>query len=173
VASAENLAGIGRAAWIGILLFGTYPLNQTGERDASLRGLAKLMQRGNAILIFPQGRHSDPPLETVGDPSVRFRPGVAYLAKALDAEVVPFGIAGTERLMPADVEQFHGLVIAGVPVSLTRGPLAIAFGEPVRVLEGESPREFAARLQDICYALTRQAEAAISGESAVAHVGAP
>jgi 1-acyl-sn-glycerol-3-phosphate acyltransferase/acyl carrier protein len=173
VASAANLANIGPAAWIGVLTFGTYPLNQTGERDASLRGLARLMQGGNAVLIFPQGTHSDPPLEQIDDPTVRFRPGVAYLADALDAEVIPFGIAGTERLMPAHLEHYHGPVIAGIPVSITRGPLAIAFGPPVRVLDGEPPRDFATRLQGVCYALTRQAEAALDGHTTVAQVGAP
>ena len=44
-----------------------------------------------------------------------------------------------------------------------RGPLAIAFGAPLRRAEGESPRAFAARLQDASYALTRQAEAALEG----------
>jgi long-chain acyl-CoA synthetase len=170
---AANLANAGPAAWIGIVTFGTYPLNQTAERDASLRGLAKLLQQGNAVLIFPQGKHADPPLELIDDPSVRFRPGVAHLVEALDAEVVPFGIAGTERLMPAHVEQYHGLVIAGVPVSITRGPLAIAFGPPVRMNDGETPREFTARLQDVCYALTRQAEAAIDGHSVGARLGTP
>jgi long-chain acyl-CoA synthetase len=160
-ASAANLANIGPAAWIGVLTFGTYPLNQTGERDASLRGLARLMQQGNAVLIFPQGTHSDPPLELSDDPSVRFRPGVGHLADALEAEVVPFGIAGTERLMPAHLEHYHGPVIAGIPVAITRGPLAIVFGEPMQVMDGEAPRDFAARLQDVCYALTRQAEASI------------
>lgn len=172
-ASAANLADIGPAAWIGVLTFGTYPLNQTGERDASLRGLARLMQRGNAVLIFPQGTHSDPPLERAEDPSVRFRPGVGHLAGSLDADVVPFGIAGTERLMPAHLEHFRGLVIAGIPVSIHRGPLAIAFGEPVRMNDGESPRAFAARLQDICYALTRQAEAAIDFDVGSASLAAP
>ncbi len=100
VASAANLADIGPAAWIGVLAFGTYPLNQMGERDASLRGLAKLMQQGSAVLIFPQGTHSDPPLEIANDPLVQFRPGVSHLAESLDADVIPFGIAGTERLMP-------------------------------------------------------------------------
>jgi 1-acyl-sn-glycerol-3-phosphate acyltransferase len=161
VASAANLADIGPAAWIGVLAFGTYPLNQMGERDASLRGLAKLMQQGSAVLMFPQGTHSDPPLEIANDPLVQFRPGVSHLAESLDADVIPFGIAGTERLMPAHLEHYEGLVIGGVPVSITRGPLAIAFGPPLRLDEGESPRDFAARLQSVCYALTRQAEAKI------------
>jgi hypothetical protein len=65
-------------------------------------------------------------------------------------------------MMPADPTSFKGLKIAGVPVELHKGPLAIAFGPPVRIGTGDSPAEFAVRLQSICYALTRQAEAAIN-----------
>jgi hypothetical protein len=36
--------------------------------------------------------------------------------------------------------------------------------------DGETPREFAARLQDVCYALTRQAEAAIDRPASVAEL---
>ena len=43
------------AAWYAILAFGLYPLRQYGEQDVSLRGLAKLVQQGNPLLIFPQG----------------------------------------------------------------------------------------------------------------------
>jgi 1-acyl-sn-glycerol-3-phosphate acyltransferase len=86
---------------------------------------------------------------------------VAHLAAALECPVVPFGLAGTERLMPAFLEEFHGRVIAGVPVAFTRGPLAIAFGPPLEVRPGEEPADFARRLEDVCYALTRQAEHAI------------
>jgi hypothetical protein len=93
---------------------------------------------------------------------VRFRPGVAHLADALDAAVVPFGLAGTEQLIPPDVQAFDGPVIAGIPVALHRGPLAIAFGAPLTLAPGEAPQAFAARLQTVCYALARQAEAAIA-----------
>ncbi len=79
---------------------GLYPLHQHGDRDASLRGLVGLAGAGNAILIFPQGVHATPAQERAGDSAVRFRPGVALLAEALDAAVVPFGLAGTEQLIP-------------------------------------------------------------------------
>src|SRR4029079_3299792 len=98
--------------------FGIYPLRQYGEREASLRGLAKLAAAGNAILIFPQGAHVDPDKERAGDPAGRFKPGVGVLAEALAAVVVPFGLAGTEQLMPAHLDQYHGLFIAGIPVSI-------------------------------------------------------
>ncbi|HLH22147.1 MAG TPA: 1-acyl-sn-glycerol-3-phosphate acyltransferase, partial [Chloroflexota bacterium] len=141
-----------------------YPLQQHGEREASLRGLARLAAEGNAILIFPQGRHATLAQERADDPAVRFKPGVAHLAAALDAAVVPFGLAGTEQVIPPDLDHFNGPVIAGIPVALRRGPLAIAFGVPLTLQPGESPHAFAARLQAVCYALTRQAEAAIAHE---------
>jgi long-chain acyl-CoA synthetase len=161
-------AGAGGAGWqspwarYGVLAFGLYPLERERERDASLRRLVRLAQAGNTILIFPQGTHARPEQERAQDPAVRFRPGVAHIAGALGCPVVPFGIAGTERLMPAFLEEFHGRVIAGVPVSFTRGPLAIAFGPPLRPGADEDPAAFAARLESACYALTRQAELAIA-----------
>jgi 1-acyl-sn-glycerol-3-phosphate acyltransferase len=158
--------GLGLYPWYGIVAMGLYPLRQLAERDVSLRGLARLAQHGNPILIFPQGTHARVDEELADDPRVRFRPGVAYLARALDAAVVPFGLAGPELLMPWDPSRFEGPKIAGVPVSLKRGPLAIVFGPPLRLEPDESPQAFAARLQQLCYALTRQAEATLHGEAA-------
>src|SRR5579884_563371 len=164
---AAGAGGFGAAGALGkyaVLAFGLYPLQQHGEREASLRGLARLAAEGNAILIFPQGRHATLAQERADDPAVRFKPGVAHLAAALDAAVVPFGLAGTEQVIPPDLDHFNGPVIAGIPVALRRGPLAIAFGVPLTLQPGESPHAFAARLQAVCYALTRQAEAAIAHE---------
>jgi 1-acyl-sn-glycerol-3-phosphate acyltransferase len=163
-AYAGGFASAGLYAYYSQLAFGIYPLRQYGGRDASLRGLAKLAARGNAVLIFPQGEHTRPERERTGDPEARFRPGVAVLAQVLDAAVVPFGLAGTERMMPAFLEEYHGPTIANIPVSITRGPLAIAFGKPLTLQPGEDPHDFAARLQEASFALTRQAENALTGE---------
>jgi 1-acyl-sn-glycerol-3-phosphate acyltransferase len=149
-----------------VLAFGLYPLEQTREVDASLRGLVRRAQAGNTVLIFPQGTHSRVEQEHADDPAVRFRPGIAHLAAALDAAVVPFGLAGTEQVMPAFLEEFKGPVIAGVPVSFRRRPLAIAFGDPLTLQPGEEPHAFAARLQETCYALARQAEQALAQQTA-------
>jgi 1-acyl-sn-glycerol-3-phosphate acyltransferase len=162
----EGFLDAGYYSALGILTFGLYPLRQHGEREAGLRGLVRAAAAGNAVLIYPQGTHATIERECAGDPAVRFRPGVAHLAAALDAAVVTFGLAGTEAIMPPRVpEGFRGLVLAGIPVALRRGPLAIAFGAPLRLAPGESPQAFAARLQDTCYALARRAEQALSQES--------
>jgi len=160
-AGAMGFAQSGLFGKLGILAFGLYPLHQYGEREASLRRLAQLADTGNTVLIFPQGTHSPPEQERADHPAVRFRPGIAHLAKALDAAVVPFGLAGTEHLIPPFVKDFHGPVVAGIPVSLRRGPVAIAFGPPLTLAADEEPHIFAARLQTVCYALTRRAEQAL------------
>ena len=162
-AYAGGFAKAGLYARYSMLAFGVYPLRQYGERDASLRGLARLAAAGNAVLIFPQGAHTRPEDERAGKPEARFRPGVAHLAAALEAAVVPFGIAGTERLMPPFVEEFKGLKIANIPVAVRRGPVALAFGAPLTPQPGETPQEFTARLQEASFALSRQAEQALSG----------
>jgi 1-acyl-sn-glycerol-3-phosphate acyltransferase len=118
---------------------------------------------GSSILIFPQGTHTSREAELADDPSIRFRTGVAHLAEALESPVVPFGLAGPERMMPPVADAFHGVKIGGVPVSIRPGPLAIAFGAPLRLEPGEPAGAFAARLQAVCYALARQAEDATSG----------
>jgi hypothetical protein len=52
-------------------------------------------------------------------------------------------------------------VIAGIPVTINRGPLAIAFGMPLRREVGEEPQAFTERLEQICFTLARQAEEAL------------
>jgi len=163
-AYAGGFASAGLYAKYSQLAFGIYPLRQYAGRDASLRGLAKLAAAGNAVLIFPQGAHTEPELEQADALEARFRPGVGLLAQALDAAVVPFGLAGTEIMMPAHLEKYHGPTIANIPVSIKRGPLAIAFGPPLRPDPNEDPHAFAARLQDASFALARQAEQALAGK---------
>jgi 1-acyl-sn-glycerol-3-phosphate acyltransferase len=126
-----------------------------------LRRLAHLAERGNAILIFPQGRHLLPEMERAGAPEATFRHGAALLAEALGAPVVPFGLAGSEQLVPRDLDAFTGRVVAGIPLALRRGPLAIAFGPAMRPRPGEDVGAFTERLQAACFALARRAEASL------------
>jgi long-chain acyl-CoA synthetase len=140
--------------------YGLYPLDRLAHREASLRRLARLARGGNAVLIFPQGVHARPADERGDPPAVRFKTGVAHVAEALGAPVVPFGLAGTEEAMPPFVADVRGPVIGGVPVSLKRTPLAIAFGPPQRQTPEESAQQFAERLERLSYDLAAQADAA-------------
>jgi long-chain acyl-CoA synthetase len=151
------------AAWYSVLALGLYPLRQYGEQDVSLRGLARLVEHGNPLLIFPQGHHTSPAAERSGDPSAAFKPGVGHLASALDAAVLPFGLAGTEYVFPDDVKPWF--TVGDITIRLRKGPLAIAFGAPLTLEPGESPAAFTRRLQEICFPLTREAEAALAKET--------
>jgi long-chain acyl-CoA synthetase len=151
-------------AWFGILAFGLYPLRQHQQRDVNLRRLLKAADAGNAVLVFPQGVHARPEEEISGHPHAQFHTGVTHLARALDAAVVPFGVAGTEKVLPAYLEGYKGLVIAGIPMSFTPGPLVIAFGAAMVPERDEGVEAFTDRLQDECFRLTRGAEAAWEAE---------
>ncbi len=169
--AASGFAAAGILAKYAILAFGLYPLRQYSDRDASLWGLARLATAGNPILIFPQGAgelsHPSPEDERAGAHSVRFRPGVAHLAASLDAVVVPFGLAGTEKVMPSQMEDYRGRTLGGVlPLAFKRGPLAIVFGPPLSPGPDEPIQEFTDRLQDVSFRLTREAERVLEAESA-------
>ena len=158
---AEGFAEAGLLGRYAAAALGLFPLRRGPELESSLRDLMRLASRA-PLLIFPQGRHARAEEELADDRVARFRPGVAHLAASLEAEVVPFGLAGTERVVPPSVEGFEGPVVAGIPLCFRRGPLAIAFGEPMRPRAGESPRAFAARLQAESFALARRAERALA-----------
>jgi long-chain acyl-CoA synthetase len=167
-----NMAGpafAGLSAWFGVLAFGLHPIDQNRGREASLRALVRAAQSGGgSILIFPQGTHATIEAELADDPSVRFRTGVVRLAEALDLEVVPFGLAGPERVIPPSPVEHRGLSAHGIPLTVHRAPLAIAFGAPLRLGPDETTQAFVARLQDRCFSLTREAERAIGREPGAA-----
>lgn len=144
------------------LAYGLYPLRQRGERDASLRGLVRLCERGSALLIFPQGHHVRPEQERAGERAAAFQSGVGFLANALDATVVPFGVAGTENVLKSGPADSGGMTLGNIAVSIHRGPLAISFAAPVKMRSDESSHAFAARLQAICFQATTEAERALA-----------
>ena len=166
-ANMANPHFVGLPAWYGVLGFGLHPIDQHRGRDRSLRALVRAAQASQgSILIFPQGTHATIEEElAVGRPAIRA--GVAHLAQALDRPVVPFGLACPEHIVPPGPDAFHGLTIAGLPQSLRRSPLAIAFGAPLRMGPDETVQAFTARLQVVCYALTREAEQSIGCDAEV------
>src|SRR5581483_655447 len=115
----DLLANAGWLGKYGVAAFGLFPLARSGNRQENLRLLLRIARRGNAIVIFPQGKHVKPEDEKLGLPEASFRSGAAVLAEALDATVVPFGVAGTECIIPPHDEEWHGRTIVGIPLSLT------------------------------------------------------
>ena len=159
-------AAAGRwAPWVAALL-GIFLIPQRGDPLACLRGLIREAGADRSVLITPQGRHSDPSRERADDRGVAFRTGVALLAVALDAPVVPYGISGTEALVAPSVPPgYRGWAFADIPLHIERGPVALAFGAPMRAASGEHPREFTARIQAACLALSQAALNALAAST--------
>jgi long-chain acyl-CoA synthetase len=142
--------------------FGIFPLRQYSDRQASLRLLARVIDEGNSLLMFPQGRHTLPAEEIALVPAARFKPGVAHMATQLELPVVPIGIAGDEAVIPGRVPpEFRGKVIAGIPLRPQRHPVAVAFGAPLWSQEGETMEAFTLRIETAAFALAREGDACL------------
>ncbi|GAA4688505.1 lysophospholipid acyltransferase family protein [Nocardioides nanhaiensis] len=112
------------------VLFNTFPIDRRGGTMATTPG--EVLEEGWSLLIFPEGTRSQD--GWMG----RFRMGAAYLAHAHDVPVVPVAHRGTFAAMPRG----RSWPAPG------RRQLTVRFGEPLRAREGESVRDFAARVRD-------------------------
>lgn len=94
-----------------------FPVKQDSADRAALRKSEKLLESGEALVIFPEGH-----VEETGelDP---IQPGVIMLALRAAVPIVPVGLIGTERVIP------YGKMLprrAGSPVW-------VRFGKPIPV----------------------------------------
>ena len=86
--------------WVFKLPFFRYVMNGAGYIDAEqtspeqMLALCKsVVAKGCDIVLFPQGSRKDP--------HARFKSGAFYLAKQLNLPVIPVGITGTHKMLPA------------------------------------------------------------------------
>ena len=78
---------------------GAIPVDRAGARGSSLEHAFTALQGGIPVLVMPEGRlHWDPerPITTG-----QAKSGVSRLAVGGNVPVVPVGLSGTERVMPA------------------------------------------------------------------------
>ena len=105
-----------RTAWFfrGV---GQIPIQRTGgaASEAALRAATAVLRRGDAFGIYPEGTRSRDGYTHRG------HTGVARLALATGAPIVPVGLVGTDEAQPTD---------ARLPRLLT--PVAVRFGAPIR-----------------------------------------
>ena len=121
-----------------------------GARDvAALDELVTALGEGRLAGIFPEGRVSD------GRTRKRGGTGVARVARATGAPVIPVGIWGTQERMP------RGHFRWSLPL---RTPVAIAVGEPILVAASTSGarelREATDRIMGSIEGLTEKARSA-------------
>jgi 1-acyl-sn-glycerol-3-phosphate acyltransferase len=121
-----------------------------GARDvAALDELVTALGEGRLAGIFPEGRVAD------GRTRKRGGTGVARVARATGAPVIPVGIWGTQERLP------RGHLRWSLPL---RTPVAIAVGEPIPVAASTSGarelREATDRIMGSIEALAQQARSA-------------
>ena len=132
------------------------PVHRGEGNDIALDRAIETVRRGAMAAISPEGRVND------GDPTQlqRIRSGVARVALATGASIVPVGIWGTQHRWPRSGLRY------GPP---WRPRLAIAFGNPILPASGPDSADALAhlsdRLRDRLEAQVAQARA-MTGETA-------
>ena len=130
---------------------GAFPVDRKRGDVAAIKAAIRILETGAALGIFPEGTRSpDGRLH-------RGKTGVARMALASGAPVVPVGITGTDRALPrgSKLPRPH--------------PVHIAFGPPITSVVPENEAKDPARIR----ALTDQVMAAIralSGQETAAEI---
>jgi 1-acyl-sn-glycerol-3-phosphate acyltransferase len=99
----------------------------TGRKSSDL--IRRLIDDGNSLVIYPEGGRSP---DGWGQ---EFKGGAAYLSSRTGAAVVPVFIDGTGAIFGKGMKRPKP------------GRTTVVFGAPLRPLEGESTRRFAARIE--------------------------
>ena len=151
--TAPGLKGHLSRAWFTGL--GMVPVSRDDTRSAlgSLQTALEVLERGEALGLYPEGTRSrDGRL-------YRGRTGVAQLALMSGAPIVPVGLAGTERLQPVG-SRLPRLV-----------EVEVRFGEPIElggaydgVAPGRARREITDRVMTAIQGLSGQEAAGVYNE---------
>lgn len=98
------------------------PVDQDGVAKEGLRTVIDLLQRGEAVLLFPEGER------TPDGSMLPFKPGILLVIKKTLAPIIPVGIAGAFEAFPRSVA-----IPKPAPLFMpaSRGCMAIAVGRPL------------------------------------------
>ncbi|WP_042377580.1 lysophospholipid acyltransferase family protein [Streptacidiphilus melanogenes] len=125
-------AGLWRVPLLGRMLRaeGHIPVHRGTERAAAaLEAAERELRQGRVVVIYPEGRLPRRSDSRDGAPQ-EFRSGLARLALATGAPVVPLGQAGARRITSGSVLK----QLAGVTTAPLRRPrIHVALGAPVRL----------------------------------------
>jgi 1-acyl-sn-glycerol-3-phosphate acyltransferase len=128
-----------KAAWHS-LRYNTFPITRGGGR-AALEYSQEMLRKGNALLIFPEGRRSRTAEQ------LPFHPGPAILALSERVPVVPMHIEGAINILPAGERVARAAAVRvriGAPIWFDEGTsisdATARMEEAVRNLAGEESR---------------------------------
>jgi long-chain acyl-CoA synthetase len=118
-----------KRAWFGSFT-NLVPLDRTGSLKESLQTAVRTLELGYHLLIFPEGTRS------VDGSLQEFKPAIAYLAFAANADILPVYLEGSHEAMPKG---------AFLPDPRKRKKLVVRVGPPLRVAELRAATEGLAR----------------------------
>jgi len=122
------------SAWGRFLLkLGAVPIERGGGARATLRTARKLLRRGDAVLIFPEGTRS-----TDGEVQP-FRRGIGLMARSAKCAVLPVSLRGSRRIWPKG-RKFPRVF---------GGPVHVKIGAPLTFDKTTSAEEIATQLRDV------------------------
>ena len=110
-----------------------FPVDRDSRSPKSMKRALELLDRGEAVALFPEGTRAPAPGLQRG------LPGITYLALKSQAPILPVGITGTADL--------HGWWRIPAPFRRIRVRIGPAFTLPN--VEGRLPREVLAQLTDM------------------------
>jgi long-chain acyl-CoA synthetase len=117
--------------YVLFIFFNVFPLPRLSGFRKSFNFAGESMDRGNSVLIFPEGEL------TKNGKLQKFHSGVGILADGLECPIVPVRIDGLWELKAAGVRYYA-----------PPGSVTINFGEPIQFETGISPAFIAKTLED-------------------------
>jgi 1-acyl-sn-glycerol-3-phosphate acyltransferase len=121
--------------WLAVALFNVFPLPQQSGVRESFAYAGESIDRGNSVLVFPEGRRTPD-----GKPSP-FRSGVGMLASRLNVPVLPMRIDGLYEMKTA------GRKIANP------GELKVVIGKPMRFAPNTPPEEITNQVEQVTWSM--------------------
>lgn len=115
--------------WLGLILrgMGAIPVDRR-ETETGIRQAIRLLTRGRAVVIFPEGGRQ------VSGELGKAKPGVGFLAGCARVPIVPMLLSGTREAMPPGARR------------LKRAKIEVAFGPEIRYPDSRLSPEICERL---------------------------
>jgi 1-acyl-sn-glycerol-3-phosphate acyltransferase len=126
-----------------IPVLGGFPVNREGADREALRRAQRVLDAGEALVMFPEGTRRDGPVVT------DLHEGVAFLAARTGATIVPVGIGGSASVMPkgSHLPRLHHIhVVVGTPIDV---PAPAGNGRVPRSRIHELTAELATAIQQV------------------------